>query len=199
LLELGKIDEAEAVVRQYIEGEIKNEYVYQMIVIYLNRQLQEKAYQTVVSFAYEYIPQSSLYYDDYLLVLSEANIEQAKYPEALSNLTKMRRKTERSEYLIGLSNLRTGKERDAEKIFAEFSRSAENIEIRSNSFFFLAAIRGRTDIEETNKMLNQFLRANPNHPFTGAANYQLGLNYFSQKKFGDAINSLTKASSDVID
>lgn len=199
LLKLSRFDEAEKSIQGYIDTEIKDEQIYRMIVIYLNTQLNRREYRTVLSFARDYIPADSQYYDDYLVVLGEAKIEQEQYKEGLELLAKMRSKTERSEYLTALSFLRTNQDARAASLFTELSNNADNVEIRSNSFFFLASIRGKTDIAETNRMLNQFVRQHPEHPFTGAAYYQLGLNHFTLDQYGDAVNYFTKALSEKLD
>lgn len=199
LLQLSMQEEAEKSIATHIEDDVRNEFVYQMIVIYLNRQLKEQEYRTVTTFARNYIPRKSQYYDDYLLVLSEAKIEQGQYSEALALLEDMETETERSSYLTALSYLRTGEEDQAEALFTNLSENARNIEIRSNSFFYLAGLKGRRDISVTNDMLEQFIRGNPEHPFAPAAKYQLGFNHFNADKYGDAINYLTKARTAELD
>jgi len=171
----------------------KNEYLYQMIILYLNYLLKQQDYEGAISYAYEYIPEASPYYDDYLLILAEAEYELGNYSEAIERLDMLKEESERSRYFMALSQMNLNHHEQAELLFTELSQEADSIEIRSNSYFFLASMKGRTDISEANRMLEQFIRENPQHPYLGAAHYQIGLNQFRQNNFADAINEFANA------
>lgn len=199
LVKIPDYDVAHKSLERYIETDIHNDYIYQMIVIYLSNLLKEGYYHRVISFAYNYIPDASNFYNDYLLIISEAKIELAQYQKALESLGRIDIHTERAIYLTALCYMETNKDQEAEELFKELSENAVNLEIKTNSYFFLANLRGRIDLTETNEMLTQFLRDNPKHPFIGAAYYQLGINHFRQDKFGETINFLTHAVEEEID
>jgi TolA-binding protein len=199
LLALERAEEVKLIIDNYIAAETKEENLYRMIVLYLNYLLKSHNFQPILSYAYHYIPSSSQYYDDYLLILSEAKYETGNYEKALSTLQLIENERERAEYLKALCYLELGHLDRAEPLFSKLSKDALNIEIKSNSYFYLAGLKGRNDIDAANKMLEQFIRENPEHSFTGAAFYQLALNHFLTDRFSDALagfaNALNKGIS----
>ncbi len=193
LLAIDNPEPVASMLNEEIREQTKNEYLYQMIVLYLNYLLEQQNYEGVLNYAYEYIPDSSSYYDDYLLILAEAEYELGNYSRALERLNMLRLESERSKYFVALSQMNLNNHEQAELLFTELSQEAASIEIRSNSYFFLASMKGRTDISEATRMLEQFVRENPQHPYIGAAHYQIGLNHFRQNSFNDAINEFDNA------
>lgn len=193
LLAMNNAEQTLELIDPHISEGTKNEYLFQMIVLYLNHLLERQDYQNVISYAYEYIPVSSQYYDDYLLVLSEAKYELEEYTLALDRLDMMQRESERARYIKALCHMDLNNHATAERLFTELSRDAQNIEIRSNSYFFLASLHGRENIQDANRMLEQFISENPQHPFIGAAHYQIALNHFRIDSFTDSINGFERA------
>lgn len=187
LLALNKDIEVATIIDNYLQEQTRNEYVYQVIVLYLNHLLKNKDYQTIIDYAYDYIPSSSQFYDDYLLVLSEAKYEKGDYDKALDRIHLMSKEIERGEYLAALCYMELGDTVQAKRVFRDLSNRAVNQEIKSNSFFYLAGLLGREDLTIANNMLHQFITDNPDHPFTGAAYYQIALNHFRRNDFSDAI------------
>ncbi|MBW6515241.1 MAG: tetratricopeptide repeat protein [Candidatus Cloacimonetes bacterium] len=192
-LALGDNESVARLLDHYLSGETRNEYFYQMIVLYLNQMLKLGDYDTVIAYAYDYIPKSSQYHDDYLLVLGEAKYELGYYDSAIDRLTTIKRPIERAKYLIALCNMSMDNLSIAEHLFTELSNEAANLEIRTNSFFFLASLRGRENIENANTMLHQFIEQNPQHPFIGTAYYQIALNNFRRDHFNEAITGFQRA------
>ena len=193
LIALDETEEVTALLEGYIAEGVRNEHLYQMIVLFLNDLLRRGEYETVLSFAYDYIPVNSHYYDDYLLVLGEAKYELGQYNSALERLNLLSRERERGKYLQALCYMNLGENDTAERLFTDLSRNAVNVEIRTNSFFFLASMRGRDDIQAANNMLEQFIRENPGHPFIGAAHYQIALNHFRENRFTQALTGFNNA------
>jgi TolA-binding protein len=193
LLALDMAVEAEETVQGYIRKGTESEQFSQMLILYLNYLLGKKDYEKIVSYAEDYIPSDSQYYDDYLLVVSEALYEKGRFDDALLRLLNVSGKIERADYLTALCHLNMGNEVEAKIIFDDLRLNAENPEVKTNSFFFLAGIEGRTNIDESNRMLTAFVTDYPDHAFIGSAYYQLGFNSFRQNRYDDALVHLDRA------
>ncbi len=190
LHKLNHTEEAAVIIDSYVQNDVKNEFVSQMIVMHLNHLFSKKQFNTIVLTAYDYIDNKSQYYEDYLQILSEAKYEIGLYEDALKRLAHITKRNNRVDYITALCNMNSGKTAVAEKTLLKLSKEAESEEIKTNSFFFLANLKGRTDIEAANNMLITFIRENPRHQFIRAAYYQLGFNLFQQNRFGETIENL---------
>ncbi|MCB5230563.1 MAG: tetratricopeptide repeat protein [Candidatus Cloacimonas sp.] len=193
LVALDMNDEAKSILDQYVEQKEHSELLHQALIIYFNHLLKAKQYQHVVTYAVDFIPYDSVFYDNYLAIMGEANYELGNYRAALERFDALGETSERSEYFTALCFLKLDEDLTAEKLFSQLSENAKNEEIKTNSYFFLATIKGKKDFREANKMLESFVSQNPDHPFVGSAYYQLGMNWLFQNIYDEAVESFKNA------
>lgn len=167
----------------------KNETITAQALIKLhNYNLKTRNLDEIMTLGYEAINAESPYYDDYKLLLGITRYEMKNYQQALADLKEI--ETPRSQYYQALCYVELNETVKAVDLFS-LTQNAENVEISSNSFFYLARLT--VDDETAINLLQEFINTYPNHIFLAAAYYQKGYHNFQLNNFSAAEADLQKA------
>jgi TolA-binding protein len=187
-LKTGNYSEARSIMEMLLRENPGNTLTDQALIIIHNYNLKTGNFEEILLLGYNSINLESPYYDDYKLILGITRYELGNYQLALNDLAGLR--SVRADYYKALCYVELNETVKAVELFKETS-NAENIEISSNSFFYLARLSA--DPERAITMLTEFINTYPGHIFQAAAYYQLGFNYFQNGNFSEAKKNLTRA------
>jgi len=193
-LKTGNYSEARSIMEMLLRENPGNTLTDQALVIIHNYNVKTGNFEEILLLGYDSINLESPYYDEYKLILGITRYELGNYQLALNDLAELR--SVRADYYKALCYVELNETVKAVELFKETS-NAENIEISSNSFFYLA--RFSAEPERAISMLTEFINTYPEHIFRAAAYYQLGFNHFQNNNFNEAKENLNRAMGLEID
>lgn len=182
-------EQAYDIVNEFMELPSSNEQRNLAIVKFHTYNIEQNRYYDVINIAFEAIPSTSRYYEEYSLLVGIAFYENESYVYALSKLQGV--KSDKGKYYRGLCHISLNNPTEAKNIFQNLYDTTDNEELRTNSFFYLAKLDPLP--ANTVKKLKSFISDNPDHPFVGSAYYQIAAIDFRQGNYEDMLQNLDKA------
>ncbi len=180
---------------EYPQDEFTNQaYINQLQALYSLGQ-----YDSIRTYLQYSIPEKSIYFMEYQLVLGKSFYMLHNYPKSLEYLNLIQPESEEARFYKAMNYYQQKDDNKAKKIFVDLSDHARNTLIRSSSFLQNQIIVFETDPEDSDFNLKLYIKDHPNDPLIGAYNFQLGYNFYRQKKYTLASTHLTQAISNHID
>ena len=179
---------AEEIISEMKEKFPEDDQTNRAILILQDYYLKNEKYIDLLQLEYK-VKESSDLYPDFVVNRSIAYYEVENFIAAIRELEEI--KIERADYYRALALMKQEENRKARSIFSRLSKEAKANEIKEYSFFYAALLQ--TDINDTNKMLLDFITQNPNHELLGTAYYYIGLNEYKYENYDSALNNLEKA------
>jgi len=193
-LETNNYEEAKQIILDMLKNNLHDSFTDQALIKFHNYNLKIRDFEEILLVGFEAIRLDSPYYDDYKLILGITRYEFGNYEMALSDLEDLI--SIRADYYKALCYVELNESLKAVELFNETQQS-ENIEISSNSYFYLARLS--VDRDKAITMLLEFVETYPAHIFLAAAQYQLGFNYYQKAEFIDAQKYLSLSIEREID
>jgi TolA-binding protein len=183
-------EQAYDIVNEFLELSSGNEQRNLAIVKFHTYNIEQNRYHDVINIAFEEIPSTSRYYEEYSLLVGIAFYENESYVYALSKLEDV--SSDKGKYYRGLCHISLDNPTEAKAILQDLYDTTDNEELRTNSFFYLAKLDPLP--ENTISKLKSFISDNPEHPFVGAAYYQIAALEFRQENYKEMLQNLDKAA-----
>jgi tetratricopeptide (TPR) repeat protein len=179
--------EMERLIQNY-PGHPGTDYAY---VMWFDYNYQKKQFNPITERTYR-LNNSSLYYNDYLLILAQTYYELNDYTTALDVLSRMNDFQEKKAFYQALCYDGLGRIDEARNILTRLSTSSTQPEIKYNSFYKLIDILSLSNSEEALKTVQSFINTPANKPYLGTAYYQQAQIFYLNGRYPDALNSLIK-------
>ncbi|MCD4829058.1 MAG: tetratricopeptide repeat protein [Candidatus Cloacimonetes bacterium] len=194
LAQLGRYDAAERAITGLFDQDETRRGEEALLLYHDINQRRGRA-ERVLGFELDRVPPASPFFDDYMLLLGQANFEMGRYDEALRRLDSISAANGQAAYLRGLCLLALDRTEQASVIFRSLYEESEDEAIAVNSFFYMARLTARSDPATGNGMLEGFLAQHTGHSLAGAAAYQLGMNHYDAEESGLAAQRFEQALS----
>jgi len=186
LLITNNYSDAKLIMQTMLKDDLHDPLTDQALIKLHNYNLKTRNFDEILLTGFEAVGLDSPYYDDYKLILGITRYELGNYELGLNDLQDLN--SLRADYYKALCNVELGQSAKAVELFTQ-TQDSENIEISSNSFFYLARLSA--DRDKAISMLSEFISMYPSHIFLSAAQYQLGYNYFRKEEYTEAGNYLS--------
>ncbi len=180
--------EARQIMQKLLQEHSEEVITDQALIKLHNYNLKTGNLDEIMLLGYGSVKPESPYYDDYKLLLGITRYEMGNYQAALQDLSNL--DSIRSQYYQALCYVELNETVKAVGLFS-LTQNAENIEISSNSFFYLARLT--VDHETAVNMLEEFIETYPNHIFLAAAYYQMGFHQFQLDHFSASETDFNRA------
>jgi len=186
--------DAEDIMEKMLHDAPDDNLTDQALVKLHNYNLQVRDFDKILLLGLDSIDPGSPYFEDYKLILGITRYEMGNYQKALQELEGM--DSERAEYYKALCYVEFNQTVKAVELF-EKTKGSDNIEISSNSYFYIARLAA--DLDTSIELLQNFIQTYPAHIHLSAAEYQLGYNYFQQENYREARKYLENSTERGID
>ncbi|MBN2828793.1 MAG: tetratricopeptide repeat protein, partial [Candidatus Cloacimonetes bacterium] len=169
-------------------GNPGTDYAY---VKWFDYNYQKKQFSPIVDRQYR-LKNTSLYYNDYLMILAQTYFELEDYSTALDVLGRMTDYIEKKSFYQALCYEGLGRIDEAKNILTRLYQESTQQEIKFNSFYKLIDILSINRPEEALKIIQTFIDDKNNKAYLGTAYYQQAQIYYLKALYPDALNSLIK-------
>ncbi|HNX01474.1 MAG TPA: tetratricopeptide repeat protein, partial [Candidatus Cloacimonadota bacterium] len=142
-----------------------------------------------------FIPDHSIYYNDYLLLQGKICYTLTDYDSSLKYLNKIQPENEDSKFYQGLNYYQLRQDSKAKEIFSDLANKAKDNQVRSNSFLQNQIMLYETDSKAALFNMEWYIQNHPDDPLLGAYYFQVGYCQYKQNKYSIAFTNLTKAVS----
>ena len=159
---------------------------------FLTYLLTKGEYDKILNTNTETFTEKSIYWNDLSQVLGTAHYRKGDYKKAVETLKD--NPLPQASYYLAVSYFNLKQTQSAKQIFTRLTKS-KNLQIQSNSLFYLAEIKSADSPEEAIDDIEEFLDKNQSHPFKASALYLLGYNNYKIEKFAKAADYLVQALS----
>ncbi|MCF7919910.1 MAG: tetratricopeptide repeat protein [Candidatus Cloacimonetes bacterium] len=190
LLQEDRISEAREILVQALEKFPDEEPVNYALVLYQQQNISRQNYQEVLTLGYASIQQSSLYFEQYSLLVAIAYFETGNYEQ--SALWLKDQNTPKAKYYRALNYIQTENREEARTILAELYAHSSG-EIKANSLFYLATLQESE--QRKLELLEEFIGNNTSNEFIAEAYFQSGLASYNLKKYAQSQASLQQSLS----
>ena len=158
------------------------------------------------------IPNTSKYYGESQVLLSDLFLNSKDYARALKLIRELKTKTpkikeayQKVAFYQGVETYRTGNKADADKLFAESLNNPIDPSLASQAYFWRAEIAYASknyDVAITRYIssvkYNQDVPDVPENTSMAAANYGIGYSYFMEKKYDNAATYFEKTVANIM-